>query len=114
ALPAQAYDRWGAWSSAYSPSFPVVHVDSCPNQFARFFTQPWWSIANNARAAMNEWFVSGGVDLRMRWTGALAATDTRCLDTGARDRLLSQYRHESRDVSGCAPRSVDKAVSLPG
>lgn len=82
AHPARAFTRWGAWSSSYSSSFPVVHVDSCPNQYAQFFSQPWNSIANNARSAMNEWFVSGGVDFRMRWTGDLPATDSRCADAG--------------------------------
>src|SRR3954462_14245424 len=53
---AHAYSRHSMWDATYSPSFPVVKAYTCPNQFARFFTQPWDNILKNLLGAMNEWF----------------------------------------------------------
>lgn len=77
-VPVDAFARFGRWDATTSSVFPVVRAYSCPNQFAQFFTQPWNAIRVQALAAFNEWFVAGGVDLRVRMQQDLPATDSRC------------------------------------
>jgi hypothetical protein len=77
---AQASERFGRWDATTSATYPVIRAYACPNRFTQFFTQPWGAIRGQALAAANEWFTSGGVDVRIRLAGDLAATDPRCAD----------------------------------
>jgi hypothetical protein len=79
----QAYTLTGRWSPTTSASYPVVPAVSCPNQFALNFSQPWPVIRRQALSAANEWFTSGGADLRIRVRGDLPDTDPRCQTSGA-------------------------------
>jgi hypothetical protein len=78
-----AYTRTGRWDGSTSSLYPVVPAVACPNQFALNFTQPWAAIRRQALAAANEWFTSGGADLRVRLRGDLPASDARCQTTNA-------------------------------
>jgi hypothetical protein len=77
---AWAYARLGRWDASTSAVYPVVRAYSCPNQFARFFSQPWDSVRRQLLSAANEWFVGGGSDLRIRVQPDLPASDPRCQD----------------------------------
>ncbi|WP_224362376.1 matrixin family metalloprotease [Hyalangium versicolor] len=72
---AQGYTRFQTWWNK-----PVVRAYACPNLFAQNFpNHPWANIRNHLLAALNEWFVTGGVDLRVRLGTDLAASDARCV-----------------------------------
>src|SRR5437879_1576494 len=85
--PSFAYSRNSVWNSTHDAHFPIVPVFGCPGRFATNFPGvPWSNILSEAQLAMNEWFVGGGADIRMRYEGDIADTDSRCVnespDTG--------------------------------
>jgi hypothetical protein len=84
---AYAFSRNSVWNNVYDPAFPILRVYGCPGRFATYFpTFPWDNILSQAQQAMNEWFIGGGADVRMRYEGDLGDADPRCVnetpDTG--------------------------------
>lgn len=74
-----AFDKPNRWLPSFSPTYPVVPVYPCPNQFATWFPgYPWKNIRGHALSAVNEWFVQGNADIRLRLQSDLPATDLRC------------------------------------
>lgn len=72
---AHSFNRHSKWSK------PVVKAYTCPDKYATYFgAYPWATIRRQLLAAANEWFVTGGADLRVRVMGDLASTDARCTE----------------------------------
>jgi len=78
-----AYSVFGHWDPTTSSGYPVIPARACPNQYATFFSTPWDPIRRQFLSAANEWFTSGGADVRVRLQGDLAASDPRCSNTSA-------------------------------
>jgi len=80
---ASAFDREYYWDGASTASFPVIPVDGCTYKLGQLFSGfPTGNIINQARSAMNEWFVHGDADVRLRYRSDITTdTDPRC--TGA-------------------------------
>jgi len=77
----RGYSRQGVWNNVSDPKFPIVPVYGCPGRFATNFPGvPWANILSQAQLAMNEWFIGGGADVRMRYESDLADNDPRCVN----------------------------------
>jgi hypothetical protein len=73
-----------SWDPATSTSYPILQVYSCMDQLKTHFPQTAEIIEHHAVAAMNEWFTSGGSDIRLVYKGALPASNQACTDFSPR------------------------------